>query len=185
MGSHGWQIKTKKEPSVGLIRQARGAQRQQMRGSLRRTDGQRPHHGQCPPCPQLLSHKAIMLAMFRAPILCQELNQALHLHHCVSHHSPLRKVELLSPFYSELEVQRTSVTCPRSAADIWLRLGLNLQLRTGRQPEETAAPSCPWSWKKYGACWQCFAVIHQQNPEQREPSTSLLFQVLISRAMFQ
>lgn len=55
----------------------------------------------------------------------------------VSHHGYLlRRVKLLSPFYSELKVQRASVTCPRSTAGTWHRPGLNFQFRTGRQPGE-------------------------------------------------
>lgn len=54
----------------------------------------------------------------------------------VSHHDYLRGVGLLSPFSSELEVQRASITCPRSTAGTSHRPGLNLQFRTGRQPGE-------------------------------------------------
>lgn len=34
----------------------------------------------------------------------------------VSHHGYLKREELLSPFYSELKVQRAAVICPRSTA---------------------------------------------------------------------
>ena len=76
------------ESSVGLIRQGRGAERQQMSSRSKRTDGWSPPPGTARPSPWPLSYRAMRLPAFWAPTLCQGWWQAFSTQCFVSHLRP-------------------------------------------------------------------------------------------------
>lgn len=122
------------QSSVGLIRQGMGAERPQMSGSSGRTDGRRPPPGtvSISSAPELWgSNAGYILSTYSVPGTAPSpLHAVLH---WLNHHSPIKRVELVLTFYSDLEVQRSSVARPRSTADKWRWPDLNLHFWMGIQ----------------------------------------------------